>query len=75
MALSKDSRKGVGLTSGEPSDKELEDTAWGQRWGGRECVDAQIKQDSPRGGELIKQKAIAGCTEQGLQGCRCYERK
>lgn len=73
--LSKDRHKGIGLTSGEPSDKELEDTTCGQRWGGRKCADAQIKQDNPRGGELIRQKAIAGGMEQGLQGCRCSERE
>lgn len=60
--MSKDGHKGVGLTSGERNDKELEDNACGQRWGGRECADAQIKPNSPRGGELIRQKAI------------CYER-
>lgn len=36
------------------------------------CTD---KTGQPRDGELIRQKAIAGCMEQGLQGCRCYERK
>lgn len=73
--LRKDRQKGVGLTSGEPNNKEFEDTARGQGWGGRECADAQTEQDSPRGGELITQKAIAGCMEQGLQGCRWCGRR
>lgn len=38
-----------------------------QRGGGRECALAQIKQDSPRGGEQIRQKAIAGSVEQAFK--------
>lgn len=38
-----------------------------QRGGGRECAVAQVKQDSPRGGKQIRQKAIAGCMEQAFK--------
>lgn len=73
--LSKDGHKGVGLTSREPDDKEFGGSGCWKRGVGRDCADAQMKQDRPRSWELVRQKAIAGWLEQVLQGCRCCERK
>lgn len=40
--------------------EDTENTACGPRWDGRECADVQIKQDSPRCEELMRQKDVTG---------------